>query len=420
MAREIPENPSEMTLVYCLGIYINPGMARLLVEYLRKACKKYKHVIVLYVYWWPDIPRDLFVSMLLESHIENLDVVEETIMASPQFGAKLGWKGASIWRAMLYNWKSMGRIAQFLKREKVDVVHFILTEYQAHYLVARAARIAGVPKVILSFTGVAPPNTKKKRYFNRMTDRMLDLVVTATGIDMVTAARDAFPTVGKSICRGFGLAPNLFNMANLHPERIREEFGIPSDAPVIGTTTRVAPGKGQDHLICALPKVIKKYPSLKVLILGGRYDPDQPFTGELKELAEKMGVTDNIIFAGERQDAPDIFANYLFAVHFPDYDHLPFGLLECGALGIPSIATPVGGIPEIIEDNKTGILVNTDDPELVADEIIKLLADEEHRRNLGNAMREFVLRRYNLDALVDRVYRLYADLLKGEVRDVYE
>ena len=409
-----------MTLLYAVGIYVNPGMARLLVEYLRKASKKYKRLRVLYLYWWPDVAPDPFVDMMRNAGIPNLEVFEDHMMASPQFGAKLGWKGASVWNAIFYNWKVMRRIADRFKRENIDVVHLILTEYQAHYLITRAARMAGVPHVVLSFTGIAPPNSKKKRYFNRLTDRRLDRVITASEIDRTRATEEAFPTVGKSICRGFGLAPNLFTGGELHPEQIREEFNIPYDAPVIGTTTRIAPGKGQDHLIRALSAVIEKYPELRIFILGGRYDPDQPHTGELKKLAEKEGVEKNLVFTGERKDAPDILANYMFAVHLPDNDHLPFGLLECGALGIPTIATAVGGIPEVIEDGRTGILLDTHDPSITADAIISLIGDRERAKALGSAMRDFVLERFNLDALVGRVFNLYKDLLAGEIQDIYD
>jgi len=420
MVRAVPDNPSEMTVLYSVGIYVNPGMARLLVEYLRKASKKYKRILALYVYWWPDVPRDPFIDMMRSAGIPNLEVFEEHIKASPQFGAKLGWKGTSLIGSLLYNRRAIRRIASFLRREKVDLIHLILTEYQAHYVVAKAGRMARVPRIILSFTGVAPPNTKKKRFFNRLTDGMLDAIVTATEIDRATATEEAFPEARKIICRGFGLAPNLFALGKLQPAKIRDEFKIPSDAPVIGTVTRIAPGKGQEHLIRALPAVIEKYPSLKVFILGGRYDPDQPYTGELIRLAEQMGVSGNLIFTGERTDTPDIFANYLFAVHFPDYDHLPFGILECGAVGIPAMATAVGGIPEIIIDKQTGILLDSHEPQAIAEHILELISDAETRKRLGAAMREFVLDRYNLDALVDRVNKLYGDLLKGEIGDIYE
>ncbi len=399
---------------------VNPGMARLLTEYLRLASKKYRKLRVIYMYWWPDVPRDPFVDMMRGAGIVNLEVHEEYIMASPRFGAKLGWKGASLFRAFIHNIRTINRLAGYLKREKVDVIHFILTDYQANYTIAKAGRIAGVPYIVLSFTGISPPNTKRKRFFNRLTDKMLDRVITASAIDAKTATEEAFPTAPKTVCTGFGLAPNLFAGGNVNPQKIREEFNIPPGAPVIGTTTRIAPGKGQDHLIRALPMVVEKYPDIRVFILGGRYDKDQPYTGELMSLAKELGVDKNVIFTGERTDAPDIFACYLFAVHFPDYDHLPFGVLECGAMSIPTIGTAVGGVPEIIDDGKTGVLLDTHDTEKMSEAIISLTGDEGKRKRMGDAMREFVLRRYDLGALVERVGSLYGDLIKGEVKDVYE
>src|SRR4030042_3166224 len=85
----------DRTIVYALGIYINPGMRNLLLEYLKRASPRYKAVHVMFCYWWPGIDREPFVGMVNSLGIGNLKAWEFSIMASPSYGRRLGWRGAS-------------------------------------------------------------------------------------------------------------------------------------------------------------------------------------------------------------------------------------------------------------------------------------------------------------------------------------
>jgi glycosyltransferase involved in cell wall biosynthesis len=132
-----------------------------------------------------------------------------------------------------------------------------------------------------------------------------------------------------------------------------------------------------------------------------------------------LGVAANVRFLGEREDAPDIFAAYGVAMHLADFDYLPFGILECMALGKACLCTDVGGIPEIIKHEETGLLVPPGDPEAAAQALIRLLDDGDLRNRLGVSARGLVLRRYDLGRLVERVKRVYADALEGNLKDEY-
>jgi glycosyltransferase involved in cell wall biosynthesis len=222
-----------------------------------------------------------------------------------------------------------------------------------------------------------------------------------------------------SVVHGWGLAPNLFDLDKANPQRIRDELGISADTPLIGSTTRIAPNKGQDRLIRALPKVVDKYPNLVCVILGGRYDADQVYRGQLEALARELGVDRNVRFLGERMDTADIFAAYDVAVHLPDVDYLPFGILECMALGKACLCTRVGGISSVITDGVTGTLVDVENPNGIVAKLLGLLADPTLRKRLGDAARIEVLERYDLDLLVERVKRMYGDSLEGRLKQEY-
>ncbi|HDS30581.1 MAG TPA: hypothetical protein ENN67_05995, partial [Firmicutes bacterium] len=258
---------SSRTVVYCLGIYINPGMRRLLLEYLKIAAPRYKAVHVAFCYWWQGIDREPFVDMVNSLGVKNLSAREFTIMASPAYGRKLGWKGANWFNALNSTFREIRRMADFFGEIEADIVHIILTEYQAHYAFAKAARMAKVPARLLSFTGVAPTNPRFRGFVNKITDKNLSGVLLASSADS-SGAREYFPTAFQSIVHGWGLAPDLFRLENVNPGRIRKEFNLGDNSRFIGTTTRIAPLKGQETLIRALPEVLKHFPELKVAILG--------------------------------------------------------------------------------------------------------------------------------------------------------
>jgi glycosyltransferase involved in cell wall biosynthesis len=408
----------DKTIVYCLGIYINPGMRRLLIEYLKRASSRYRAIRVMFCYWWPGVDREPFVDMVNSLGIPNLRAVEFSIMASPSYGHKLGWPNAN-WRdAIAHTNREIGRMAHYLRENKADLAHIILTEYQASYAFALASKRAGVKSRLLSFTGVAPTPAKFRTLFNRITDRMLTGVLLASKAD-IAPARSYFPSTAMSVVYGWGLAPDLFSLMKVNPSKIRTELNLAPDTPLIGTTTRIAPNKGQDTLIDSLPRVVARLPNLRCAILGGRYDEDQGGKAMLEKKAKDLEIDSYVKFLGERNDTPDIFAAYDVAVHLPTYDYLPFGVLECMALGKPCLCTDVGGIPEIIKNGETGILVKPDDHGAVSDALISLLENPELRAKLGSSAQNLVLERYNLDNLVKRVERMYADSLNGLLKEVY-
>jgi glycosyltransferase involved in cell wall biosynthesis len=409
---------SDRTIVYALGIYINSGMRYLLIEYLKRASKKYKAVHVMFCYWWPGVEAEPFVKMVNDLNIDNLRAWEFSIMASPAFGRKMGWAGASWYKSLTSTFDEIRIMKNFLVKIDADLIHIILTEYQASFAFARAAGQAGVDCRLLSFTGVSPVPAQFRKLINRITDKYLTGVLLASEADK-DGAIDQFPTTKKSIVHGWGLAPDLFNMQTANPGKFRAEIGIDDNTPLIGTTTRIAPNKGQETLINAMPELLKKFPNLKCVILGGRYDKDQPETDRLKTVARHNRCADSVLFLGERDDAPDIFAAYDVAVHLADFDYLPFGVLECMALGKPCVCTNVGGIPELITHGDNGLLVHPGNYEDAAVAISFYLENPGEMDRTARRAREFVLNRYDLDKLVDRVERMYADAMMHQLKEMY-
>jgi glycosyltransferase involved in cell wall biosynthesis len=171
--------------------------------------------------------------------------------------------------------------------------------------------------------------------------------------------------------------------------RARAELGIPADAPVVGTVGRLAEVKRQDLLLRAAAGLAKRWPALRVLLVG-----DGPERGRLEGLANELGVAAH--FAGYQSDP----ANYLAAMDVfaltSRSEGQPVALLEAWAAGRPVVATAVGGVPAVVADGDTGLLVPSGDAGAVAAAVGRLLADRSLAATLADRGRAAAGERYSL------------------------
>ncbi|HEY4712531.1 MAG TPA: glycosyltransferase family 4 protein [Dehalococcoidia bacterium] len=189
----------------------------------------------------------------------------------------------------------------------------------------------------------------------------------------------------------------------------RQKAGISKDAIVITFVGRLIYAKGVQDLISAFSRIKDTAPEVKLLIVG-----DGPYRAELENLAQQTDCHGSILFLGQRnQDevidvlsATDIFVN-------PSYSEgLPTSVMEAASIGLPIIATDVGGTREIITTDKTGILIKAGDVGQLAEELCRLLANAELREKLGENARIFVERKFNWDKITGEYIKLYTSLVE--------
>lgn len=186
---------------------------------------------------------------------------------------------------------------------------------------------------------------------------------------------------------------------------VREEFGIPEDAPLVGMVGNFRAGKGHVILLEAAARVRRVIPEVRFLLVG-----HGPLESDIRRRALQMDLGETVVFAGARADAPRITGTFdLFAL--PSLSEgLAIALIEAMALGRPAVVTGVGGLTEVVEDGKQGLVVKAGDPEAFAEAILTLLHDANLRRTLGEAARvraaEFDIRK-----AVRRHEQVYSELL---------
>jgi glycosyltransferase involved in cell wall biosynthesis len=216
--------------------------------------------------------------------------------------------------------------------------------------------------------------------------------------------------------------PNCVDPAKWDPatdgSRLRRELGIPAEAPLLASVSRLFSWKGQRELVSALPAVVAEVPDVRLVIVGAdeHYVHGGSFTAELKVLADRLGVADRIIFTGARSDIPEVMAACnVFTL--PSFEE-PFGLvfLEAMAMRRPVVALNNGGTPEVVEHGRSGLLADPGDIPRLASNIVTLLRDPDLRARMGEYGRSRVLEYFNSRRLADDTARAYDAILAENPR----
>ena len=307
-------------------------------------------------------------------------------------------------------WDTADRVREVLRRFRPDVVH---THQMAALLYAgRAARRERVPVVHTEHANVAARRAKSWarrlrtgllwRYAGRYADRFCGV-----SRDVVAAAA-AYGTIRR---RKLAHVPNgidtaAFAAAEADRPAGRAALGIAPDAPVVGTVGRLAEVKQQGVLIRAFAQVLPAFPAARLVLVG-----DGPLWAELEELAGSLGLGGAVLFAGYRPNPERYLAAMDVFVLPSRAEAMPLVIPEAWAAGRPVVATRVGGIPELIEDGKTGLLVEPGDVGGLAVRLRQLLADPPLARALGRAGRESARAKYDVTAMAGAYDRTYRELL---------
>jgi glycosyltransferase involved in cell wall biosynthesis len=188
--------------------------------------------------------------------------------------------------------------------------------------------------------------------------------------------------------------------------RVRAELGIPAAAPVVGTVGHLRTEKAFEVLIEATASLRAEFPDLVVLIAG-----EGPERAALEQRISELGLGDGVRLLGAREDVPDLLEALDVAVCCSDFEGGPLSVMEYMEAGLPVVATRVGGLPELVEEGQTGLLVAPRDPAALGDAVAGLLRDSSLRRRYGDRARSARRERWDLAVWARQLEALYEDLL---------
>jgi glycosyltransferase involved in cell wall biosynthesis len=197
---------------------------------------------------------------------------------------------------------------------------------------------------------------------------------------------------------------------------LRRELGIAEDELVLASVSRLFSWKGQRELVRAFALVLAQVPNVRLLIVGADAEEVEAgsFTAELKELSRTLGVTDRVIFTGQRRDVPQVMAACdVFTM--PSFEE-PFGLvyLEALAMKRPVVAVNNGGTPEVVEHGRSGLLSPPWDVPALAANIVTLLQDRELRLRMGEYGRAQVLERFSAQRMARDAAAAYLQIASAD------
>lgn len=305
-------------------------------------------------------------------------------------------------------------LVRLLRRLRPDIVHTHTAKAGA--LGRVAAKLAGVPIIIHTFHGHVLDG-----YFNRGATRFflgIERYLAAITTKVLTVSdgqrRDLLRLgIGRPETVGvmpLGLELDGFLRSDLRRGEVRRRLGISMETPLIGIIARLAPIKDHATFLEAASELRKSHPDIRFLIVG-----DGERRSHLEQQAHALGLSDCIHFVGWQRDLEPIYADLDLVVLSSLNEGTPLSLIEAMAAGLPVVATKVGGVPDLVADGKTGLLVPPKDPMAMSRAVDTLLGDANRRRQMGRMGRDAVYPLYSNAALIDRMHRLYSALLQASL-----
>lgn len=191
--------------------------------------------------------------------------------------------------------------------------------------------------------------------------------------------------------------------------RIRNEFSIKENEKVIGAIGSLHPRKGHRYLIEAMKLAFKNKDNIKLMIVG-----EGVLKAELKRLSEELMIENRVIFTGYREDINDLISSMDIVVQPSMEEGFGIAILEAMALGKIVVATDVGGIPEIISNGETGILVPCANADTLAKTLSFLIEKPDLSKTIAEKGKKSVEKDFNIVKMVRKYENLYRDLLKRE------
>jgi len=334
-------------------------------------------------------------GLLARGHTPELITLRDSLLARRAKDAGISVHGVSPGRRRL---SAALVIRRLLRRRRVDVIHANEPHALSSAWLARAHH--SVPLVVSR--RIAVPLSKNS--FSLARYRAAGRIIAVSQFVRKSVLASGFAENCIDVIYDGVETPPMISPADR--DRARNRFAIPQESVWIGNVAAFAPEKGHVLLIRALADLRARFPQCVLLLPG-----EGPEKTKLRDVVRQLRLEDVVKFPGFVSDIESVYAaTHLFV--FPSHEE-PLGssLLAAMAHGLPVVAFARGGVPEVVEDGKNGLLVKELDPVALAAAIKRLLSDPAEARRLGEAARETIAARFSADRMVDATLQVYERLI---------
>lgn len=300
------------------------------------------------------------------------------------------------------------QIARLIREHDIDVVH---CHHYSPYVYGVLAAVLAHVKVVFTEHGRLTDGepSRKRQLINPILSVLPGRIYAVSGDLKQHMVAEGFPAGCIQVVYN-GIDPGRRPTA-LDRAAARDALGLPHDAFVIGTAGRLDPVKRLDVLLQVHTRVVLKHPGTRTVIIG-----DGPERARLESLAEGLGIAGSVTFAGYRADVRALMSAFDVYLNSSAYEGVSLTILEAMAAGLPVVATPVGGNPEVVVEKETGYLV-AGGPHAIADAVCHLAIDGHQRHVMGDAARWRVMRHFSIARMVNEYAAAYFGLESHEIAD---
>ena len=318
---------------------------------------------------------------------------------------------------LFYDVTAFFRIYRFIRRGRYAIVH--THSSKPGFLGRLAARLAGVPVIIHTIHGFPfhdfMPASVRKFYIwiERQLARVTDYLVTVSRLNLEKAVQLHIAKRDKLVNVYSGIDFEKFDVEVDVPRKCHE-LGLRPGDKIVGMVGRLSEQKAPWNLIQAIPQVLRHHPGTLFVFVG-----DGELKDNMQALAKDLNVSAHTLFLGFRDDVAEVMQTLDVYVLPSQWEGLGRSLTEAMYLERPVVATAVEGVPELVENGKTGILVPPNQPQALAHAIAELLSDPQKSRQLGEAARRKVEGSFEAKHMLNDLERLYNIALKDKSKSAH-
>jgi glycosyltransferase involved in cell wall biosynthesis len=303
---------------------------------------------------------------------------------------------------IIHSKKTVKRLVEIIRDYKIDLIHSNTQTGGIAFLGGVASRLAGIPFVW-------HPRV-------RWSGRILDLIQVFLSTKIIVISRAAkkrfwwVPSKNKIVIIYNGVNLERFN-PSVDAVSLRKEFGCEKNTPLIGALGVSHPRKRYEYLVQAAKRAAEEIPDVRFVIVGFDLNRQDNYLARLKKLTESMGLENTVAFMEKRDDIPEVLSALDVFVFTSVSDAFGRVLIEAMASAKPVVAFRGGAVPEIVDDEKTGFLLDAKDFEGMAEKITYLLKHKEVRDEFGRSGKQRAEQLFDIKEHTRRVESLYLELL---------
>lgn len=348
----------------------------------------------------------------LQSRVEDPRVCVLYVRGGNPMAVELEKMGVPVDLVPVRNLHDLGgiqRLYQYIRQLRPDMIHTQLET--SNILGALIGRLLGIRSVATMHTLDVQAGKLRKRLRNWVHWKALN-TLTSRVIFVSEFTRQHFIRLGfresRLVTLYNGIETRLFGQNAARPSKAHL-LGVPENAVIASTVAVLREPKGIQHMLRAMPALLAQLPGLYYVVAG-----DGAYRLPLETLARELGVAGRVLFLGQRSDIPNILAASDLFVYPTLQDALPTALLEAMASGVPIVASRVDGVPEILEDGVSGLLVPPADAPALAAACLRLLCDEALVGQLTVAARRTIEERFSIQRQSGLLLDLYEQVRAGK------